>query len=151
MASALGADLPVLIDLVPLLEKLFPRSELANQKIEISPSEAEDRTLRVLQSFLSCIAFDDQPLVLFIDDLQWSSAAEVSVLTALISSFDPHSSFCAVHDCLWIISYRINEVPEATLEKLSESLDRVRRKSNPSETRGAVEIQVGPLHHVCPL
>lgn len=148
MSSALGSDLFVLIDLVPILQNLFPKEDFSLQKIDVSPAEAEERTLRAVQRFLSCVAFDDRPLVLFIDDLQWSSVAESSVLTGLISSFRPHGSSSIVRNCLLIISYRVNEVHVATLQKLSESLDKVRRKTLSSETRGALEVQVGPLHLV---
>jgi predicted ATPase len=150
VSLALGADLPVLIDMVPLLEKLFPENDCAKAQMDVSPAEAEERTLRILQNFFSCVAFDDRPLVLFIDDLQWSSAAESSVLTALISSFRTSGSASSVRNCLLIISYRTNEVQEGILQKLSESLDIVRRRSGSSETHGVVEIQVGPLHLVCP-
>jgi hypothetical protein len=96
------------------------------------------------------VALDDRPLVLFVDDLQWSSAAESSVLCGLISSFRVHASNSSipVRNCLLIISYRVNELPLSTLQKLNESLDKVRRKGGPLETRGAVEIQVGALHLV---
>ena len=151
LSSAVGADLPVLIDMVPLLEKLFPYDECPKEKIDVSPAEAEERTLRILQNFLSCVAFDDRPLVLFIDDLQWSSSAESSVWAGLVSSFRSSGVTSSVRNCLLIISYRINEVPEGILQILSKSLDKVRRRSGQSETHGALEIQVGPLHLVYPL
>jgi predicted ATPase len=144
-------DLPILIDLVPLIEKLFPKDEYRNEKIDVSPTEAEERTLRLIRSFLSCVALDDRPLVLFVDDLQWGSTAESSVLCGLISSFRVHASATVVRNCLLIISYRVNELPQTTLQKLNESLDKVRRKGGPLEIRGAVEISVGALHLVIPL
>ena len=136
--------------MVPLLERLFPKDDYPKEKIDVSPAEAEERTLRILQNVLSCVTFDDRPLVLFIDDLQWSSAAESSVLTALVSSFRTSGAASSVRNCLLIISYRTNEVPEDILQKLSESLDKVRRRSGASETHGVLEIRVGPLHLVCP-
>lgn len=148
VSSALGTDLPVLIDMVPLLEKLFPEDDCPKEKIDVPPAEAEKRTLRILQNFLSCVAFDDRPLVLFIDDLQWSSTAESSILTGLISSFRTSGVGSSVRNCLLIVSYRTNEVPEGILQKLSESLDKVRGRSGGSETYDMVEIQVGPLHLV---
>ncbi len=137
--------------MVPLLEKLFPEDECPKEKIDVSPAEAQERTLRILQNVLSCVALDDRPLVLFIDDLQWSSVAEASVWAGLVSSFRASGPTSSVRNCLLIISYRINEVPEGILQTLSESLDKVRGRSGQSETRGALEIQVGPLHLVYPL
>lgn len=132
--------------MVPLLEKLFPEDEfprLAN--IEVSPAEAEERTLRLIRTFLSCVAFDETPLVLFVDDLQWCSASEASVISGLITSFRPTASSTSVRNCNLIITYRVNEVSESTLQKITESIDKIKRRGPGLDTRGAVELQVGPL------
>lgn len=150
VSTALGPDLPVLVELVPLLEKLFPVDEYPRPNIEVSPAEAEERTLRLIQRFLSCVAFDDRSLVLFVDDLQWCSASEASVISGLIASFRPTMSSPAVRNCILIITYRVNEVPEATLQKITESIDKVKRRGPASDIRGAVELQVGPLRLVSP-
>jgi len=150
--NALDKDLPVLIELVPALENLFPRYELPVQKMEVSPAEAEERVLRLIRSFLTCVATDERPLVLFIDDLQWSSIAETSVLAGLMASFHDHGSISAIPNCLLIISYRSNELSESLHQKLSEGLDKVKRKSrNNEERRGVTELVVGPLQLVFPL
>jgi predicted ATPase len=149
--NALDKDLPVLIELVPVLENLFPRHELPVQKMEVSPVEAEERVLRLIRSFLSCVATDERPLVLFIDDLQWSSIAETSVLAGLMASFHDHGSIAAIPNCLLIISYRSNELSEALHQKLSEGLDKVRRKGRNAEERRVTEIVVGPLQLVFPI
>jgi predicted ATPase len=152
VSRILSKDLTVLTDLVPFLQTLFPKDEFAGEKIEVSPSEAAERTLRVIRGFLTCVAFDDRPLVLFVDDLQWCSPAEFSALTGIIGAFRVHSDGSGLRNCLLIISYRVNELGKPTLHKLRESLDKVKRCMNgSSETRGAVEIQVGQLYMVPPL
>ena len=147
VSKAVGPDIPILVELVPLLEKLFSKDNYPSQNIELSPTEAEERVIRIFRGFLSCVAFDDRPLVLFVDDLQWSPTAEVSLFAGLISSFRIHER-TPLRNTLLIIAYRVNEVPETTLRKLSESLAHVHRKVAPSETRGAIEIQLGPLNVV---
>ena len=147
MKTALGKDLPVLIELVPLLEKMFPKDENSHPKVEVPPSEAEERTLRIIQSFLSCVAFDDRPLVLFIDDIQWSSDAEINLLIRLISSFRRSASGGSIRNCLLIMSYRVNELRETALAKLRDVMESLIQNVG-SETRGAVELEVGPLRLV---
>ena len=139
--------MPVLIELVPLLEKMFPKDQVSHPKVEVPPSEAEERTLRIIQSFLSCVAFDDRPLVLFVDDIQWSSDAEINILIRLISSFRRSASGATIQNCLLIMSYRVNELRETVLEKLQGVVENVKQNVG-SETRGAIELQVGPLRSV---
>lgn len=141
--------MPFLLGLVPVLEKLFP-DEVSKDTSDVAPSEAEERTLRVVQNFLSCVAREDRPLVLFIDDLQWSSPAEASVLCDLISSFRNKGWLGAVRHCLLVLSHRINEFPESTLQKLKTSVGKLAGKA-PVGTNCALEIHVGPLQLVSPL
>jgi predicted ATPase len=148
LSSAIGKDLPILTEMVPILEKIFPKAEFPYQKTEIAPSEAEDRMVRLVRSFMSCIATSERPLVLFIDDLQWSSSAEASVLAGLIASFTTRRSASAIRNCLMILSHRINELSEATAEKIKESLDKLEAQNESGDFQGCVEIQVGPLQLV---
>jgi predicted ATPase len=134
--------------LVPLLEKLFPNDEFPRLNIEVSPAEAEERTLRLIKSILSCVAFDDRPLVLFVDDLQWCSVSEASVLGGLITSFRATASTNPVRNCLLIITYRVSELTESTFQKLTDSIEKIKRRGSFSEIRGAVELHVGPLRLV---
>jgi predicted ATPase len=146
--STIGADMPFLLDLVPVLEKLFP--EVSNDSSDVAPSEAEERTLRVVQNFLSCVALGDRPLILFIDDLQWSSPAEASLLCNLISSFRSTGSLGTVRHCLLVLSHRANELPESTLQKLKTSTAKLTGNA-PVGNDCALEIQVGPLQLVSSL
>jgi len=148
VADALDKDLPVLIEMVPLLEKLYPLQERPVQKMEVSYGEAEERTLRLIRSFLTCVATHGRTLVLFIDDLQWSSVAETSLLAGLMASFREHGSVASIHNCLLIISYRSNELSEALQEELFDGLAKLRTKSRNTEAHGVTEIQLGPLRIV---
>ena len=133
--------------MVPLLEGMFPKEDVSQPKIDVPPSEAEERTLRIVQSFLACVVFDDRPLVIFIDDIQWSSDAEINLLTQLISSFKNRGTAITIRNCLLIVSYRVNELPETASKKLEDAVQTVRRSVG-TEIRGAIELQVGPLQLV---
>ena len=133
--------------MVPLLEGMFPKEHVSQPKIDVPPSEAEERTLRIVQSFLACVVFDDRPLVIFIDDIQWSSDAETNLLTQLISSFKNRGTATTIRNCLLIVSYRVNELPETASKKLEDAVQTVRRSVG-TEIRGAIELQVGPLQLV---
>jgi predicted ATPase len=144
VSSTIGADMSALLDLVPVLERHFPKAGNSNTKVDVTPSEAEERTLRIVQSFLSCVARENRLLVLFIDDLQWSSSAEASVLASLISSFRNNGTESAVRHCLLIIAHRVNELPESMSLKLDASLAKLTGRGSVQNSH-AIEIQVGPL------
>jgi predicted ATPase len=152
LSLAIGKDLPLLVDLVPILGNLFPKEDVPRQKIDIGPSEAEDRILRLVRKFATCVAISERPLVLFIDDLQWSSEAEFSALAGLISSFASAGSSSAIRNCFMIICHRANELSSATAQKLKESFDKLELKNTLGESHALLEIQVGPLPMVyrCP-
>jgi len=150
VADALDKDLPALIEMIPLLEKLYPRQELPVQNMEVSSGEAEERTLRLIRNFLTCVATHDRLLVLFIDDVQWSSIAETSLLAGLMTSFREHGSVAPIQNCLLIISYRSNELSEALHQKLFEGLAKFRRISQNTEVFGMTEVKLGPMQLVFP-
>ncbi|WNG27395.1 AAA family ATPase [Cystobacter fuscus] len=93
-------DGQALVDLVPQLEVLVgPQPALQ----EVSPSEAQRRFYRVAHQFLSVFATREQPLVVFLDDLQWADLASLQLLAQMLSR--PESL-----PVLWIGAYRDNEV-----------------------------------------
>lgn len=134
--------------MIPVLEKLFPKDEFPYQKIEVGPSEAEDRMVRLVRTFMGCIAIPERPLVLFIDDIQWSSAAEASVLAGLISSFTGRGSASPIRNCLMILCHRMNELSPSTAAKIQESVDKLQSKNEFGENHTIAKIQVGPLQLV---
>lgn len=146
LATVLGRDLPVLSEMVPILRKLFENDKSQENRGDVAPSEAEDRILRVVRNFLDCVALDDRPLVLFIDDLQWCSSAEVTLLTQLIATF-PAQDLYAVRNVLFLIAYRTNELQELTKGKLDYTRQQLKEMG-----AGQImhEIQINPLLLVFP-
>jgi PAS domain S-box-containing protein len=82
VAAALHPNTNVLVDLVPELEPLLGRQQLA---LEVAPQEAQNRLLRVVRRFLGAITTDGVPVVLFLDDLQWADPASLRLLAGVVS------------------------------------------------------------------
>ncbi|WP_437730421.1 trifunctional serine/threonine-protein kinase/ATP-binding protein/sensor histidine kinase [Sorangium sp. So ce1335] len=100
LATALGQSGQVLIELMPELELIIgPQPPVP----ELGAAESQNRLNLVFQSFLRVFATADQPLVLFLDDLQWADLASLRLLTLLLS--DPERGHLLV-----IGAYRDDEV-----------------------------------------
>lgn len=82
LARALGVNGGVIAEVIPEIEFIVgPQAVPA----ALGSVEAQNRFQRVLQSFVAAIARPDQPLVLFLDDLQWADAATLALLEPLLS------------------------------------------------------------------
>jgi PAS domain S-box-containing protein len=98
--AALGANGALLADLVPELELIVGKQP---QVSGLSPKEAQLRFRTVVRRFISAFARPRQPLVIFLDDLQWVDTATLDLLEDLMTQGD-------VRDLLLIGAYRHNEV-----------------------------------------
>jgi hypothetical protein len=83
LRTALGPIAHALIDLVPDLA--FVLGDVA-PGARLDPREAQARLSLALQRFVSACATTDHPLVLFLDDLQWSDAASRTLLRDLVAN-----------------------------------------------------------------
>ncbi len=81
LTEALGANLPVIVELVPALAPIVGAQPAPS---ELAPAEAQNRLRWVLGRFIGVFARAEQPLVLFLDDLQWADAADVALLRDLL-------------------------------------------------------------------
>ncbi len=98
--AALGNTGQVLIELIPNLEKIIgPQPPVA----DLGGQEAQNRLHWVVQNFLKALCDREHPLVIFLDDLQWSDLASLTLLEAILSDRELQ--------CLLVIgAYRDNEV-----------------------------------------
>ncbi|NJM65275.1 MAG: AAA family ATPase [Acaryochloris sp. RU_4_1] len=98
--SFLGNNGQIIIDTIPELELVIgPQAPV----LEIEPTEAKNRFNQVFQSFVQVFMQPEHPLVVFLDDLQWSDLASLNLIEYLISnSSNQH--------LLLIGAYRDNEV-----------------------------------------
>jgi len=103
LLTALGPNARVVIDVVPELELIVgPQPPVP----ALGATEAQNRFNLVFLSFLRVFAQKAHPLVLFLDDLQWSDSASLKLLELMVTDDQPGH-------LLLIGAYRDNEVDPA--------------------------------------
>ncbi|WP_170958832.1 AAA family ATPase [Magnetospirillum sp. 15-1] len=113
--DAMGPNGRQIIDLIPQLELVVGEQP---PMPELPPGEAQVRFLTVFRRFVSVLARPEQPLVLFLDDLQWMDGGSMKLLEHLMTHPE-------VRHLLLIGSYRDNEVDSA--HPLMLSVDAIRK------------------------
>ncbi len=127
LTDALGPNGALVIDLVPELALIIGEQPPV---AELPPSESRNRLQLVLTAFLRVFAGEGHPVVLFLDDLQWSDTPTLDLLRRIVTSRDQSH-------LLLIGAYRSNEVgPGHPLRLLLDDLNNHRRIHR---------IPVGPL------
>ncbi|MEG4116983.1 AAA family ATPase [Microcoleus sp. N9_B4] len=101
--NALGENGQVIVEVIPELERIIGKQQPVS---ELSGSSAENRFNLLFQKFISVFATKEHPLVIFLDDLQWSDSASLKLLQVLMSEKDSQN-------LLVIGAYRDNEVSPA--------------------------------------
>ncbi|WP_332874009.1 diguanylate cyclase [Amphritea pacifica] len=100
LLAVLASNAALVIDLVPELELIVgPQPAVA----ELPPAEARNRLQRALIAFLRVFASDGHPVVLFLDDLQWSDVPTLELMRRLVTSRE-------LSHLLLIGAYRDHEV-----------------------------------------
>ncbi|MEJ2394507.1 MAG: diguanylate cyclase [Candidatus Thiodiazotropha sp.] len=98
--EALAPNARLVLNLVPELELIIGDQPAV---AELPPAEARNRLHIVLTNFLRVFAGEGHPVVLFLDDLQWSDAPTLELLRRLVTSRE-------LSHLLLIGAYRSNEV-----------------------------------------
>ncbi|MGR9052371.1 MAG: AAA family ATPase [Gammaproteobacteria bacterium] len=120
IGGRLGDNARLMVDLVPELELIIgPQPEVA----DLPPVEARNRFNDTIGKFLACLADQDHPLTLFIDDLQWCDGASFDVLENM---FDNAADYPWL---FWVGAYRNNEVDAG--HRLTRLIIRVRQQQRP--------------------
>ena len=127
--TAVGQNGKVLTDVVPELKVLIgPQPDVP----PLPPVESLNRFHDVFDRFLVCLASEEHPLVMFIDDLQWCDVASFDFLANIFANYREHPHLFLLG------AYRHNEVdPSHPLSKLIRG---VRDEGGPLK-----EIMLGPL------
>jgi len=116
LLAALDDNGQVIINVIPELELVIGSQPAVP---ELTPTEAQNRFNKTFQKFIEVFSQASHPLVIFLDDLQWTDGASLKLLKLLMSA--PESRY------LYIIgAYRDNEVNEAhplmlTLEEIHKA------------------------------
>jgi diguanylate cyclase (GGDEF)-like protein/PAS domain S-box-containing protein len=100
LTRAVGRSGRLLTDLVPHLSALLgPQPPLP----ELAPAAARNRFTEVFLALFRACAWQDHPLVLFLDDVQWADPESLGLLTRL--STDSDTAFL-----LLVLAYRDKEI-----------------------------------------
>ncbi|MCG8424051.1 MAG: AAA family ATPase [Proteobacteria bacterium] len=92
----------LLIDLVDEFELIIG---VQPEVQKLSPDQERNRLFSLIERFVVCIASDKNPLVMFLDDLQWADLPTFDLMNRLLSS-------SRVNGLLIIAAYRSNEVSD---------------------------------------
>ena len=112
LLAGLGEEGQVLVDVIPELEKLIGSQPAV---AALSAGDAEKRFNRLFLSFVHVFSQREHPLILFIDDLQWSDSLSLQLFRALFTQQSAH--------LLLIGAYRDNETgPSHPLIKMITEL-----------------------------
>ncbi|HIE02470.1 MAG TPA: response regulator [Thiotrichaceae bacterium] len=115
LQQALGSNGQVIIELIPEVEQVIgPQPAVP----ELPPAEAQNRINLVFQNFIKVFTQPEHPLVMFLDDLQWTDGASLKLIELLMTAPDSHYLFL-------IGAYRDNEVNEA--HPLMLTLDEIKK------------------------
>ncbi|MDJ0990954.1 MAG: AAA family ATPase [Desulfobacterales bacterium] len=98
--AALGENGKVITDVIPSMTLIMGEQP---EVPELGGAEFQNRFYYVFRRFISVIARQEHPLVVFLDDLQWIDAASMQLLTLILQ--DPDLTHLLV-----IGAYRDNEV-----------------------------------------
>ncbi|KAB8316429.1 AAA family ATPase [Tolypothrix campylonemoides VB511288] len=116
LLEALGINSQVIIDVIPEVETIIgPQPDVP----ELGATESLNRFNRVFQQFIHVFCKPEHPLVLFLDDLQWTDSASLKLIQLLMNEADSQY-------LLLIGAYRDNEVSAThplilTLEEIQKS------------------------------
>ncbi len=103
LTRALGDNVSTVAALIPELAALLGVAGPLPPPSPLPPAEANNRLRLAFQNFIASQASAEQPLVLFLDDLQWADSASLQLLESMLSS-------SALRHLLLVGAYRDNEV-----------------------------------------
>ncbi len=87
LLQGLGLNASVLTGLVPEFEMIVGPQTAAH---ELNPAESQNRFFFTLRDFINIIATPAQPLIIFLDDLQWGDDASLRLISELMTRDMPH-------------------------------------------------------------
>ncbi len=127
--KAIGQNGKVLTDVIPELEVLIG---LQPEVQKLPPVESLNRFHDLFDRFLTCLASEENPLTLFIDDLQWCDTASFDFMANIFTNYKDHPYL------FFLGAYRHNEVDSS--HPLSKLIKSAKEDRQPMK-----EIRLGPL------
>ncbi|MBD2340408.1 AAA family ATPase [Calothrix sp. FACHB-156] len=144
ITSALGTQCQVITDVIPELERIIGQQPAVAKLAGIA---AQNRFYLLLQRFLQVFTSKENPLVIFLDDLQWADMSSLQFIqllmseTASIVTGDAEELSESKGSLLLIGAYRDNEV--SNLHPLNLTLQEIYKKETIINT-----IKLSPLRQV---
>jgi predicted ATPase/AraC-like DNA-binding protein/tRNA A-37 threonylcarbamoyl transferase component Bud32 len=135
LVEALGANIKIIADLIPEITQIAGE---CSDVPKLNPIEEKNRFQMVVKDFVSVFATKKNPLVIFLDDLQWSDLSTIDLLKYLLLSSE-------LNNLLVIGAYRDNEVTyEHPLEDMINDIN-ARARNIPGDFCLLNQIYLGPL------
>lgn len=129
LRAALGNDAAVLFPMLPELGQILgPQPAVA----ELPARDAQARLLRLFRALLRASATPEQPLVIFLDDLQWSDGSTPELLLQLLGEGQ-------LRHVLILGAYRDNEVSPG--HRLHDAIEALKLK----RPEAVQELSLSPL------
>ncbi len=114
LLAAVGGNGRVLIDVIPELELIIGAQPSVP---DLPPTESSNRFRSLFRSLIRVIAREDRPLVLFLDDLQWSDLATLKLIERLVLDTE-------LGNLLLVGAYRDTEVgPDHLLNQVLQTIE----------------------------
>ena len=140
--NTLGPNGHVIIDVIPELELLIGEQPIVNP---LGPTESRNRFNMVFENFIKVFTKKEHPLVIFLDDLQWSDLPSLQLIKLLIERDE-------IGHLLLIGAYRDNEVDSShpLMLTLGELTDKDNIKFLQSEKQKSIinSISLKPLREI---
>ena len=120
VVEAVGSEGQVLTALLPELEELI--GEQPDAPTSLTASNSQNRFTYLFQKLLKAICTPEKPLIMHLDDLQWTDASSLDLIYSLLIDE-------GLHHFLFVGSYRDNEVDDT--HPLRTILDELRNERIP--------------------
>ena len=129
LKSALGENGQLIINVIPEIEWIIGEQPAINN---LSPKELQNRFEFVFHKFIMTFAEFENPLIIFIDDLQWIDQTSLKLIQLILTNNDSSLFF--------IGAYRPGKLPADHM--LYQTIDRIKSENIPVTT-----ISLHPLPH----
>jgi PAS domain S-box-containing protein len=113
--TAVGANAQVIIDLIPEVELIIGKQPPI---AEVSAAESQNRIVQTFLRFIKVFARPEHPLVIFMDDMQWSDITSLAWWQSIVTD-------AQMQHLLVIAAYRDNEVN--LTHPLTLTIDKIRQ------------------------
>ncbi|MBW4614576.1 MAG: AAA family ATPase [Desmonostoc vinosum HA7617-LM4] len=148
--KALGTQSQVITDVIPELEQIIDKQPSV---AELSGIAAQNRFNLLFQRFIQVFTTKEQPLVIFLDDLQWADVTSLKLIQLLMNENASSSVLDAAENTgktkggfLLIGAYRDNEVSKA--HPLYLTLQEIEKTGAAMNAIALAPLNQGDLNHL---